>query len=74
MQDNTNMILDNSARQVLTINTEMSKVFTTNASNDTLSMSAARHWRRWTSSWTTMEERMQTSEPASVKHEQKSIN
>ncbi|KAH3691968.1 hypothetical protein DPMN_191383 [Dreissena polymorpha] len=73
------MIADNSARLDLTINRGKSKVFRTNASNNTPITTKARSWRRWTALpiskafCATREERMQMSEPASVKHQQPSI-
>ncbi|KAH3846074.1 hypothetical protein DPMN_088368 [Dreissena polymorpha] len=80
MQEKTNMVADNSARLGLTINKAKSKVFRTMHQTTHPSQSKARHWRRWTASpisaafWTTKEERMLMSEPASVKHEQPSIS
>ncbi|KAH3871070.1 hypothetical protein DPMN_034264 [Dreissena polymorpha] len=71
------MLADNSARLGLTINRGKARYSGPTHPTTHPSQSKARSWMRWTASPISVafrEERMQISEPASVKHEQPSIS
>ncbi|KAH3710274.1 hypothetical protein DPMN_069748 [Dreissena polymorpha] len=83
MQEKTNMVADNLAGLCLTINRGKSKFFKTNASNDTpitVQGKAQEEVDSFTYLGSSLNNHggtdadVQTSEPASVKHEQPSIS